>query len=76
MATLEDYQRSVRDPTWRAVEKYVREMKERSIKVVFFSATPQGGGVALMRHALLRFLRLQGVHVEWCVLTLAGRVKY
>ena len=63
--TLKDYQDSVREPTWRAVRKYVKDVVNRKLRVVFFSATPQGGGVALMRHALLRFLKLQGVNVEW-----------
>ncbi|KAG1469585.1 hypothetical protein G6F56_003175 [Rhizopus delemar] len=30
-------------------------------------STPQGGGVALMRHALVRCLRLVGVEVHWFV---------
>ena len=64
---LEDYRNSVRDPTWRAVMKYVENIKGRKLKIVFFSATPQGGGVALMRHALLRFLHLLGVDVQWLV---------
>ena len=35
--------------------------------MAFFSATPQGGGVALMRHALIRFFRLVGVDCTWWV---------
>ncbi|SLM41097.1 Glycosyl transferase, family 1 [Lasallia pustulata] len=69
LAMLEDYRNSVRDPTWRAVMKYVENIKGRKLKIVFFSATPQGGGVALMRHALLRFLHLLGVDVQWFVPT-------
>ncbi|ETI19643.1 hypothetical protein G647_08655 [Cladophialophora carrionii CBS 160.54] len=67
LTTLEDYQNSVRAPTWRAAQKYIKDVVDRKLRIVFFSATPQGGGVALMRHALLRFLRLQGVDVEWFV---------
>lgn len=67
LATLDDYQNSVRDTTWRAVMKYVEDIKERKLKFVYFSATPQGGGVALMRHSLLRFLHLSGVDVQWSV---------
>ena len=47
--------------------KYVGDIKDRKLKIVYFSATPQGGGVALMRHALLRFLHLLGVDVQWSV---------
>lgn len=67
LTTVDDYRRSVREPTWRAVQKFIHEAVERKLRIVFFSATPQGGGVALMRHALLRFLQMQGVNVEWLV---------
>ncbi|KAK5090433.1 hypothetical protein LTR05_000605 [Lithohypha guttulata] len=67
LATAEQYQRSVREPTWNAVQKHIKAVKDKNLRIVFFSATPQGGGVALMRHALLRFVRQQGVHMEWFV---------
>jgi len=47
--------------------KYVDIVKERKLRIVFFNATPQGGGVALMRHALIRFLKPLGVNIEWFV---------
>lgn len=67
LATLDDYKNSVRDPTWCALMMYVEDIRDRKLKIVYFSATPQGGGVALMRHALLRFLHLLGVDVQWLV---------
>ncbi|KAG0641034.1 glycosyltransferase family 4 protein [Tuber brumale] len=39
---LQEYKDTVHESTWKTV-------------VTLFSATPQGGGVALIRHALLRF---------------------
>lgn len=65
MTTVDDYRKSVREPTWRAVQKYIKDVADRKLRIVYFSATPQGGGVALMRHALLRFLVPQNVHIEW-----------
>jgi hypothetical protein len=65
LATLDEYEKSVRPPTWRAVQKHIKDVKDRNLRIAFFSATPQGGGVALMRHALLRFLTEEGVNVEW-----------
>jgi hypothetical protein len=62
---LRDYQRTVRDPTWRACIKFADELKKMGTKIAFFSSTPQGGGVALMRHALIRFWKLLGVDVKW-----------
>ncbi|KAJ7905349.1 trehalose phosphorylase [Mycena olivaceomarginata] len=40
---------------------------KRTFKIGFFSSTPQGGGVALMRHALIRFLTLLDVDAAWYV---------
>lgn len=37
-------------------------------KVVFISATPQGGGVAILRHGMMRLLKLLGVDAKWFVL--------
>jgi alpha,alpha-trehalose phosphorylase (configuration-retaining) len=37
-------------------------------KLAFINATPQGGGVALMRHALIRLFRQLEVDVSWYVL--------
>lgn len=47
--------------------RYVTSLKEKKTKMAFFSSTPQGGGVALMRHALVRFARITGVDLAWYV---------
>lgn len=62
---LDDYRKTVRAPTWRACLKYAEEIKKMGTKIAFFSSTPQGGGVALMRHALIRFWKLLGVDAKW-----------
>ncbi|KJF60540.1 trehalose synthase [Coccidioides immitis RS] len=67
LATVRDYERTVRETTWAAVQKYAADMKERNVKVAFFSSTPQGGGVALMRHALVRFSEALGTDIKWYV---------
>ena len=67
LTTLNDYKQLVGERTWSAVNKYAADLRERKVKIAFFSATPQGGGVALMRHALIRFLRLLGIDVAWYV---------
>jgi len=63
--SLDDYRRTVRPPTWRALMKYTEEIKQMGTKIAFFSSTPQGGGVALMRHALIRLFRMLGVDAKW-----------
>jgi hypothetical protein len=62
---LKEYQDTVHTGTWNTVLKFADELRTKSLSVAFFSATPQGGGVALMRHALIRFFRLLDVDVNW-----------
>ncbi|RAO65083.1 uncharacterized protein BHQ10_001095 [Talaromyces amestolkiae] len=67
IADLESFSRTVRPKTWSGVQHYVKDLTSRKVKIAFFSATPQGGGVALMRHALVRLAHLLGVDVKWYV---------
>ncbi|KAF1915723.1 hypothetical protein BDU57DRAFT_281631 [Ampelomyces quisqualis] len=67
LTKLAEYEKSVHPNTWRATMHFADSLKEKKIKIAFFNSTPQGGGVALMRHALIRFLRLVGVDCEWYV---------
>lgn len=64
---LEEYKKTVGSGTWNAVVKLADELREKKVKIGFFSSTPQGGGVALMRHALVRFLTALDVDVAWYV---------
>ncbi|KAJ3735463.1 glycosyltransferase family 4 protein [Lentinula guzmanii] len=64
---LDEYSKTVGSGTWNAVNKLADELREKNIKIGFFSSTPQGGGVALMRHALIRFLNLLDVDAAWYV---------
>ncbi|KAE8366441.1 UDP-Glycosyltransferase/glycogen phosphorylase [Aspergillus caelatus] len=67
LTRLADYEETVGPPTWTAVNKYASDLKQRRVKIAFFSATPQGGGVALMRHAMVRFAKAIGVDLRWYV---------
>jgi hypothetical protein len=44
---------------------YAEKLRRNKTRIAFFSSTPQGGGVALMRHALVRFARRIGVDLSW-----------
>jgi len=46
---------------------FATSLKQKGTKIAFFSSTPQGGGVALMRHALVRFANVLGVDLTWYV---------
>lgn len=68
VCSLDEYKRTVMgEGTWNSALKYAKELRARKIKIGFFSSTPQGGGVALMRHALVRFLNMMGVQATWFV---------
>ncbi|KAF8121924.1 glycosyltransferase family 4 protein [Boletus edulis] len=64
---LDVFRKSVGQGTWNAVIKLADELREKKVKIGFFSSTPQGGGVALMRHALIRFLTALDVDAAWYV---------
>ncbi|KAF5324497.1 hypothetical protein D9611_004282 [Ephemerocybe angulata] len=64
---LDEYRATVGPRTWNAVIKLADELREKKVKIGFFSSTPQGGGVALMRHALIRFLSALDVDAAWYV---------
>ena len=65
LATLQDFQNTVGPKTWSAVQHYASDLKERKVKVAFFNATPQGGGVALMRHSLVRLANAIDADISW-----------
>ncbi|KAF2854135.1 glycosyltransferase family 4 protein [Plenodomus tracheiphilus IPT5] len=68
MTNTESYRETVNEKTtWAAAMKYAESLKRNNTKIAFFNSTPQGGGVALMRHALIRYLRLIGVDCTWYV---------
>ncbi|THC96099.1 hypothetical protein EYZ11_004421 [Aspergillus tanneri] len=67
LTNLNDFRKTVTPKTWNAVQHYATDLKERKVKIAFFSATPQGGGVALMRHALMRFSHSLGTDISWYV---------
>ncbi|KAL5088682.1 hypothetical protein Trisim1_006370 [Trichoderma cf. simile WF8] len=67
LISVEDYKTTCNSATWEAVMHYAKNLRKHKTKIAFFSSTPQGGGVALMRHALVRFSRVLGVDLRWYV---------
>lgn len=65
MARLEEFEKTVGRRTWAAIQHYAADVRRRKVNVAFFSATPQGGGVALMRHALVRLGHALNVDFKW-----------
>ncbi|KAK9332778.1 hypothetical protein V1520DRAFT_334291 [Lipomyces starkeyi] len=73
MVDLPDYQTSCSPETWECLMRLVHELKNtkiggrKGVRIAFFNATPQGGGVALMRHALIRLFKLLDIQASWYV---------
>ncbi|KAH8598237.1 glycosyltransferase family 4 protein [Bisporella sp. PMI_857] len=65
--TLENFEPTCDSETWNSMMTFGNSLKAKRTKIAFFSSTPQGGGVALMRHALVRFAKLLGVDLTWYV---------
>ena len=66
LVSREDYQGTVALDDSARLQTLARGFSGK--KLVFINATPRGGGVALMRHALIRLLRLYDVDARWYVL--------
>lgn len=65
LTNLQNHRDTCGAPTWDTMQVYATRLREKKTRIAFFSATPQGGGVALMRHALVRLCRLLGVDLTW-----------
>ncbi|MBE3557687.1 MAG: glycosyltransferase [Ktedonobacteraceae bacterium] len=66
LVTLEDYRHITPPQDFARLQELAQALQGK--KLVFINATPQGGGVALARHGLIRLLRLLGVDAHWHVL--------
>ncbi|QBD77695.1 glycosyltransferase [Ktedonosporobacter rubrisoli] len=66
LVALQDYQKTAPEQDFSLLTGIAEKLRGK--KLVFINATPRGGGVALMRHALIRLLRLLQVDAHWYVL--------
>ncbi|MBA2395624.1 MAG: glycosyltransferase [Ktedonobacteraceae bacterium] len=66
LVTRADYEKIAVPEDVELLTRLVRDFQGK--RLVFINATPQGGGVALMRHALIRLLHLYNVDAHWYVL--------
>lgn len=66
LISLDDYKKTCSGEEFSTLLSLSNEFKNKSL--LFISATPQGGGVAIMRHAMIRLYKLLDVDVHWYVL--------
>ncbi|CAJ0645278.1 607_t:CDS:2 [Entrophospora sp. SA101] len=67
LVDLLHYEKTVCPETWRVINTIANEIRAKNICISFFNSTPQGGGVALMRHALVRLCLLLKLDIHWFV---------
>jgi glycosyltransferase involved in cell wall biosynthesis len=70
LVTLDEYQQVSAPDKWQKLMRFTQQVKEKKLNMVFVNSTAQGGGVALMRHALIRLYQLLGVDADWQVMDL------
>ncbi|MDX1608395.1 MAG: hypothetical protein R3251_04255, partial [Candidatus Spechtbacterales bacterium] len=63
-----DYKKTIDAQDYNTLIDLAEKTKKRGERVAFFSSTPRGGGVALMRHSLIRLYSQLGVDVKWYVM--------
>ncbi|OGH10260.1 MAG: hypothetical protein A2152_02605 [Candidatus Levybacteria bacterium RBG_16_35_6] len=66
MASLKRYQEYSSKKDLLILQELAKEFKGK--RIIFINSTPQGGGVALMRQALIRLYKLIDVDAHWYVL--------
>lgn len=67
LCSLLDYKRVANPQVFNALLDMANIIRQKKMRISFFNSTPQGGGVALMRHALLRLAKLLGIDMHWYV---------
>jgi hypothetical protein len=65
LADVKNYEETVGSRTWSVAQHYARELKQKEVKIAFFSMTSHGRPDTHTRHALVRLLHCLGVNVEW-----------
>lgn len=66
LTDLDEYQNTCTKNEFEDLLKYAKKLKDK--RIIFISATAQGGGVALMRHALIRLFKLLKINASWHIL--------
>ena len=74
LANLSCFKKSVSKENFNLLLELAKKFQNQENRMVFFSSTVRGGGVALMRHALIRLYRLFGISVDWHVMTSKNEV--
>ncbi|KAL4738485.1 hypothetical protein BDV11DRAFT_215956 [Aspergillus similis] len=67
LVSAAEYQKTVGDRTWSLVQHYAGDLRNRQVRVAFFSVTAHGRPDVYTRHALIRLSQCLGVDFRWYV---------
>jgi hypothetical protein len=65
LCDIDDYKNSTHPKVFTVFQELVDFSKARRLCASFFSSTSQGGGVAIMRHSLIRMFNLVDLDIHW-----------
>jgi len=68
IAELENYKSFCDNDIWDSICHLTKSITEEKKSIVFFNSTPLGGGVAIIRHSMIRFLKLLDIDARWFVM--------
>ena len=68
IADLADYAQFYGNGLFKDILKEAARVKRQNKSIVFINSTHTSGGVAIMRHSLIRFFKLLGVKASWHIL--------
>jgi alpha,alpha-trehalose phosphorylase (configuration-retaining) len=68
LVRLSDYKKIATPHEFTMLKHLAGTFKKRKLNMIFINATAQGGGVAIMRHTMIRLYRLLGLDIHWYVL--------
>ncbi|MFH1186914.1 MAG: glycosyltransferase [Candidatus Levyibacteriota bacterium] len=66
LTNLDEYQNTCSKNDFENLLTIAKRLKDK--RIIFIGATAQGGGVSLMRHALIRLFKLLKVNASWHIL--------
>jgi alpha,alpha-trehalose phosphorylase (configuration-retaining) len=68
LTNLSEYNNIAEAQEFNVLLAVAEKFRENDLSIIFFNSTAAGGGVALMRHALIRLYDLLGVQAKWHVM--------
>jgi glycosyltransferase involved in cell wall biosynthesis len=68
LVQLEDYRRHINSKKWARIMYLANIIKKENKSITFINTTFFGGGVSIIRHGMIRFLKLLDIKCNWFVM--------